>query len=171
MMGRGTDRGQIERVLKRLKKIDGISVRTTIIVGFPTETDAEFEELMAFVDEGYIDWLGVFPYFPEPGTKAVGFEQLPERVIEQRYQCALTLQEQIINKKNQNRIGTQHKTLIHAHQDSYIGHTAFATPELDSHIIVNDDKLQPGQFYDVRITNCRDCDLEAELATEQVEVR
>ncbi len=171
MMNRGTDRSYIEKILKRLKTIDGISIRTTIIVGFPGETDAEFEELMAFVTEGYFDWLGVFPYFPEPSTAAVGLEQLPDRVIEHRYQRALKLQEQILRDHNQSRVGTLHKTLIHAHQGSFVGHTAFAAPELDSHILVKGNNLQPGQFYDVRITNCRGCDLEGELVAEQGEAK
>lgn len=170
-MNRNTDRGRIERVLKRLKKIKGISVRTTIIVGYPTETDAEFDELMAFVTGGYFDWLGVFPYFQEPGTKAAGLEQLPEDIIEQRYKCAIKLQEQILSQKNVCRIGTRHKTLIHARKDSYIGHAEFTTPEIDSHIIVKGDDLQLGQFYDVRITGRKDCDLQAEPVTKQVAAR
>jgi ribosomal protein S12 methylthiotransferase len=169
MMNRATDRPHIEQVLKRLKKIAGMTIRTTIIVGFPTETDAEFEELMEFIDRDYFDWLGVFPYFPESGTKAAGFEQLPDRIVEQRYKRALKVQEQILKNKNQSRINTRHMTLIHARQDSYIGHAGFGAPELDSHIILNHENLQLGQFYKVRITDCRGCDLEAQLVTEQVE--
>ena len=169
LMSRGTDQEHIERVLNRLKKITGMSIRTTIIVGFPTETDAEFEELMAFIDTGHFDWVGVFPYFPESGTKAAGFDQLPDRVVEQRYARALELQEKIIKTKNQGRINTQHKTLIHARHGSYIGHAMFGAPELDSHILVNTDDLGLGQFYDVRITGCKGYDLEADLLTEQTE--
>lgn len=171
VMNRDVDRVRIERILKKLKQIRDISIRTTIIVGYPTETDAEFDELMAFVTEGYFDWLGVFPYFPEPGTKAAGLEQLPEDVIDERYRHAIKTQEQIISQKNQGRIGTRYKVLIHAREDSYIGHAEFAAPEIDSHIIVKDDTLQLGHFYDVRITNKQGCDLQAESVTNQVEVR
>jgi ribosomal protein S12 methylthiotransferase len=169
-MNRGTDRDRIEGILKRLKENKDISVRTTIIVGYPTETDAEFDELMAFVTEGYFDWLGVFPYFPEPGTEAAGLEQLPDDVIEKRYKCAIKLQEQILAQKNQRRIGTRHKTLIHARKDYYIGHAEFSTPEIDSHLIVKGDDLRLGQFYDVRITARKGCDLQAESVTRQAEV-
>ncbi|UCD05951.1 MAG: 30S ribosomal protein S12 methylthiotransferase RimO [candidate division WOR-3 bacterium] len=166
-MKRGTTAKSIENVLKTLKKIIGFSVRTTLIVGFPGETDAEFNELMQFVDKGYFDWLGVFPYHCEEGTEAAKLVQTPEKIIRERYEKAVDMQQRIIARANRKRLNRPYRVLVHSFDGhNYIGHAEFNAPDIDSQILVKGDNLQPGKFYDVRIADIKDGD----LISEPVEV-
>lgn len=164
LMNRGTGRDRIVTTMARLKKIRDMVIRTTVIVGYPSENDDEFNELMEFVEAGYIDWLGVFPYYREPGTKAAEFDQLPDDLIEARYNRATAIQQKLVKQKNQEREGYICKVLVHAREDEFVGHTEFAAPEIDSRVFIKDDTLELGEYYDVRITNTSDCDLQGELA-------
>lgn len=162
-MKRGTTVKRIEDVLRTLKKINGFSVRTTLIVGFPGETDAEFNELMQFADRGYFDWLGVFPYYCEEGTEAARLEQTPEEIIRERYEKALDMQHRIIARANSERLNRRYRVLLHSFDgQNYIGHAEFNAPDIDGQILVKGDNLQPGKFYDVRITDIKDGDLMSE---------
>jgi ribosomal protein S12 methylthiotransferase len=162
-MKRGTTVKRIEDVLKTLKKINGFSVRTTLIVGFPGETDAEFNELMQFIDRGYFDWLGVFPYYCEEGTEAARLEQTPEKIIRERYEKALDMQQRIITRASRERLNRRYRVLVHSFDGhNYIGHAEFNAPDIDSQILIKGDNLQPGKFYDVRITDIKDGDLMSE---------
>lgn len=163
-MKRGTTAERVESVLKTLKKISGFSVRTTLIVGFPGETDAEFNELMRFIDKGYFDWLGVFPYHCEEGTEAARLEQTPNEIVKERYEKAIDIQQQIIARANRNRLDRRYRVLIHSFDgNNYIGHAEFNAPDVDNQIFIRGDNLQPGRFYDVRITSIKDGDLKSEL--------
>jgi ribosomal protein S12 methylthiotransferase len=171
LMNRDTGMDRIVTTMARLKKIRNMVIRTTIIVGFPSESDNEFSELMEFVETGYIDWLGVFPYYCEPGTNAAKLDQLPDDLIEARYRKATAIQQKLVRQKNQEREGDVCKVLVHAREDEFIGHTEFAAPEIDSQVFIKDNTLELGKYHDVRITTTRDHDLQGELAYERNGVR
>jgi len=163
-MKRGTTAKHIEGILKTLKKITGFSVRTTLIVGFPGETDAEFNELMQFIDKGYFDWLGVFPYHCEEGTEAARLEQTPEEIVKERYEKALDLQQRIVRRANLERLNRRYRVLVHSFEGhNYIGHAEFNAPDIDSQILIKGNNLQIGRFYDIRVTSIEDADLMSEL--------
>ncbi|MBE0432961.1 MiaB/RimO family radical SAM methylthiotransferase [candidate division WOR-3 bacterium] len=164
-MNRRVDRQRIERVIKELNEIDGIAIRTTVIVGYPTETDAEFDELMEFCGEGYFDWLGVFPYYRERGTEASGLRQLPEETIRRRYAKALALQQYLLKEKNRRRCGITYRALIHGRGAIATGHAGWSAPECDSQILVEDQTLVPGEFYHIRISRVAGSDLRGEMAS------
>ena len=163
LMNRGVNKKQIHSQFMKLKQIKGISLRTTVIAGFPSETDIEFKELVNFIEEIGIDWLGVFPYYCETGTKAAGFYQLPEYTIEKRYQELLKLQQKIIQMTNRKKIGETHKTLIHQKNTQYKGHTQYACPEIDSNVLINTDDLMLGEFCRAYFTGLSGCDINAEV--------
>ncbi len=166
MMKRGTSRERLESVIKTLLTIPDISIRTTIIIGFPGETDAEFDELMEFVGSGYFDWLGVFPYYCEAGTIAAELKQLPDDLIGERYQTALSLQQHLIERKQRARCGHDYKVLLHSSGDRCVGHAEFCAPEVDGQIHVEGQNLKAGRFYDVRMTGMKGSDLRGEIIEE-----
>lgn len=151
LMNRGVDRKRIETILKGLKKIKGISLRTTVITGFPTERSCEFKEMVKFLRKGYFDWLGVFPYYCEQGTEAAKLEQLPRLVVKKRYYKIIEIQKELIRKKSRGRIGRVFKTLIHERRGDYIGHAEFCAPGIDGKIIVKFRNLKLGEFYNLKL--------------------
>ena len=167
IMNRATTRGDIESTLARLKRIDNMSVRTTIIVGYPTETNEEFDELMDFISQGYFDWVGIFPYYREQGTPASKLKQLPSEVIEQRYAEAIALQQRLIKQKNRGRIGRRFKVLVHGREQSFIGHAKCTAPEIDSQILIADGRLEVGKIYEVRITGVKGNDMLGEMVSRK----
>ncbi|UCF69743.1 MAG: 30S ribosomal protein S12 methylthiotransferase RimO [candidate division WOR-3 bacterium] len=162
-MNRGVDRHRIVEVVRELKSIPDIALRTTIIVGYPTETDDEFSELMEFLSQGYFDWLGVFPYYREPGTRAAQLPQLPDEVITDRYEMALALQQELLKRKNTERCGKTYQTLIHARDRQFVGHAKFCAPEIDSRILIHQGNLALGRTYDIQITDTVGTDLRGEV--------
>jgi ribosomal protein S12 methylthiotransferase len=167
LMERDTSRDQIVKTLEQLKAIQDITIRTTIIVGYPTETDGEFDELMEFVRAGYIDWLGVFPFYQEAGTKAAQLPALPEDVVEKRYGIATQLQQRMVMEKNEERKGNVYRVLIHARADQFVGHAEFSAPDIDSQVLIANDNLELGEYYRVRIENTHEADLQGELVSKE----
>ncbi|MGD9380752.1 MAG: 30S ribosomal protein S12 methylthiotransferase RimO [candidate division WOR-3 bacterium] len=166
LMERNTSRDRITKTLARLKKIQNMAIRTTVIVGYPTESDAEFNELMEFVKAGHIDWLGVFPYYREAGTKAAQLAGLTDDVIEERYSIATKTQQQLVAQRNEQRKGNVYKVLIHDRADQFVGHAEFSAPEIDSQVLIENDNLEVGRYYRVRINTLSESDLLGELANE-----
>ena len=163
LMNRHVTKKQIHDQFLKLKQIKGISLRTTVIAGFPSETDIEFKELVNSIEDIDIDWLGVFSFYRETGTQAAEFDQLPEHVIEERYQELLKLQQKIIQITNRKKIGETHKTLIHHKNTQYKGHTQYTCPEIDSNVLINTDDLRLGEFCSARFTSLNGCDINAEV--------
>lgn len=163
LMNRDMTKRQIHDQFRKLRQIKGISLRTTVIAGFPSETDIEFKELVNFIMDIDIDWLGVFSYYRETGTQSAEFDQLPEHVIEERYQKLLRLQQKIIQITNRKKIGKTHKTLIHQKNMQYKGHTQYSCPEIDSNVLINTDDLMLGAFCSARFTSLNGCDINAEV--------
>ncbi len=160
MNRRGTS-DHIKSILEKVRSY-GIFVRTTMIVGFPGETDEQFETLLDFVREFRFDRLGAFTFSPEEGTPAAEFEdQVDEDVKQMRLDQLMLLQQEISFESNKERIGKTVKVLVEDFEDGYyIGRSPLEAPDIDGIIKIDTDlELSAGDFVTVRITDCDAYDL------------
>ena len=148
--------------------IPDIAIRTTLIVGFPGETDQDFELLKQFVAETKFDRLGVFTYSHEENTYAGDnySDNIPGHVKQQRMEQIMEIQQNISLQKNQQKTGKTFKVIIdRKEQDYYIARTQYDSPEIDNEVIIKSTKpLQTGQFYNVKITDAYEFDLIGQIA-------
>jgi len=170
-MQRGIDREGTLALLRQFREqLPEVTIRTTLIVGYPGETEKEFEELKAFVREARFDRMGCFAYSPEEGTPA---ERLGDPVAEEeknrRVGELMALQEQISLEKNEARVGRIFRVLVDRREgDYYIARTEFDSPEVDDEVLIPAKRpLRTGSFYHVRITQALENDLMAELIQEK----
>ena len=168
-MGRRTDREELfEKIALLRERIPDIALRTTLICGFPGETDAQHEELMAFVDEIEFDRLGAFPFSPEEGTPAFSFpDQLSDEIKKERCDAVMALSSEVIEDCNRDMIGRTLDVLIEgriADEDNiYIGRSYRDAPDVDGYVFVkNDYELLSGTILPVRITESYEYDLMGE---------
>jgi ribosomal protein S12 methylthiotransferase len=146
--------------------VPDINIRTTLIVGYPGETESEFEELLQFVNESRFDRLGAFTYSHEENTHAFALkDDVDEDIKADRLNRLMELQEQISFEKNQEKVGLSLKVIIDRKEGQfYIGRTQFDSPEVDNEVIIKSTKkLKIGDFYQVKITYAEAFDLNAEL--------
>ena len=166
-MRRGTTMYKTKNLIKKFRKdVPGISIRTSLIVGYPGETDKEFKELLDFVRESKFDRLGVFTYSHEENTHAHKLEDnVPEEVKHQRAEEVMDLQSSISYDLNQKRIGQTYKVLFDRKEgDYYIGRTEFDSPDVDNEVIVNEGFLfENRRFYDIKIIKADHYDLYGEV--------
>jgi len=148
-----------EEIIRLIKKLKGISLRTTVIAGFPTETDEEFDELYDFLKQGHFDWFGVFKYYREENTPAELLKQLPPSVVNKRFDKLIKLQQKLIKNKNQKRVNKSFKILVHQKNRYFIGHTEFSAPDIDGQIIIKRNDVKLGEFHFLKITNAKGVDL------------
>jgi len=163
-MGRGHDRAKLERLLHRFReRIPDVALRTTVLTGFPGETEESFSELLEFVREFRFDRLGVFPYSHEEGTPAYkSFQDLvPDRIKSRRAAAIMELQQEISLQLNEEKIGKTFKVLIDRREEDYfVGRTQYDSPEVDNEVLLPvDQELSTGQFYRVKITGADEFDL------------
>lgn len=147
-------------------RVPGICLRTTLIAGFPGETEQDVEELKGFLQEHRFDRVGIFSYSHEEGTSAYGLaDDVPADVKQQRAQEVMEVQQEISYEKNQEKLGQVFRTLIDKKEAGrYLGRTEFDSVEVDNEVIVqSSEKLPIGEFVDVRITKAYDYDLEGEV--------
>lgn len=158
----------VKDTVKMIKKIiPNACVRTTFIVGFPGETEEDFNELYDFVKESEFDRVGVFTYSQEKGTPAGEYEnQVDEEIKNARREKLMLLQQQISLKKNQKYIGKKLKVLVEYIEHSknnrkkIVGRSFRDAPEIDGQVYISlDEHILPGQFIDVKITDCDEYDL------------
>ena len=174
-MGRRTTRAQLTATIEKLRKeIPDIVLRTTLITGFPGETEADHQEVMEFVDEMEFDRLGAFTYSPEEGTSAETMEgQIPEEVKEERRDEIMELQQEISLEKGNDRIGQELLVMIEGKvsgESAYIARTYGDAPKVDGYIFVQTGELlMTGDFAKVRVTGALEYDLIGELADEYTE--
>lgn len=168
-MNRRTSRKQILSLIEKIrKKIPGLTIRTTLMVGFPGETDEEFAELLDFIREVKFERLGLFKYSQEQGTRASNFPgQIPEKIKQARYRQALSLQQDICTKINQGFLGKELRLLIDEETSSdkniFLGRTEGDAPEVDGCVYVKSEKkLKAGDFVKVKITDTLEYDLAGE---------
>lgn len=155
-----------ELLLKMKNKIPNLSLRTTFMVGFPDESDKQFEELCKFIKEVKFDKMGCFTYSPEEDTPAFDFEnQIDDDIKKRRAEVIMDIQYSITEEANKARIGNIYKTIIDSFEDGhYIGRSYLDSPEIDSGIIINSDReLVVGEFVDVKITDYDGYDLIGEV--------
>ena len=169
-MNRKGSRDDLEALIKKIRaKIPEIILRTTLITGFPTETEEQFEELCEFVKETRFDRLGCFAYSPEEDTIAAQMDgQVDEQTKVSRAENIMEMQMDIMREKNEEKIGTVIETLIEGWDDyikCYFGRTVCDAPEVDGKIFFMSDRpLIIGDFVKVQINDCLDYDLLGELA-------
>ena len=168
-MGRRTSKAQLLEIIEKLRKeIPDISLRTTLITGFPGETQEQHEELKDFVDEMEFDRLGVFTYSPEEDTPAATMtEQIPEEVKEDRQAELMELQQEIAFDLAEDMVGREVLVMIEgkvADENAYVGRTYKDAPNVDGLIFINtDEELMSGDFARVRVTGALEYDLIGEL--------
>ncbi len=164
-MRRRVGRAQIERLLDRLRRrIESLVLRTTLIAGFPGETDQQFEELLAFVRQQRFERLGAFAYCAEPGTPAAELEdQVPEDVGRLRRRRLMAAQQEITFAFNASQVGRRIDVLLDRdvpeETDAYVGRGHADAPEVDGVVYVTGENLAPGQIVPCEIVASRGYDL------------
>ena len=171
-MRRGLKSDGIKKRIEDLRKVNSeIALRTSIIVGFPGETDDDFNELHDFVEEIQFDRLGVFTYSEEEGTHGATLkDDVPKKVKTERMDAIMMLQQGINLRKNEALIGSRERVLIdfHSEDDTSIGRTYRDAPEIDNSVRI-DGKLPIGDFVDVKITQASEYDMKGEILTYEPE--
>lgn len=171
-MGRKTDRQQLERLVANLRQqIPDIALRTTLISGFPGETEEDHEILMEFVDQMEFERLGVFAYSQEEDTPAAAFpDQIEEEIKEERRDQIMELQQEIAFEKSQSMVGRVLDVMIEGKvvdEDAYVGRTYMDAPGVDGLIFVNTRaQLISGDFIRARVTGAAEYDLIGEMCDE-----
>lgn len=174
-MGRRTDCASIEALIGKLREAaPDIAIRTSLIAGFPGETQEEHEALMAFLDEQELDRVGVFTYSREDGTPAATFEnQIDEETAEQWRNEIMELQQEISLDKNETFVGKIMQVIIEGYSsddDVYVGRTYRDAPGVDGLVFVNCDyELMSGQIVDVRINEVGPYDMIGGIVDESAE--
>ena len=168
-MKRGLGGEKTEALIEKIKfEVPDIAMRTTLIVGYPGETEEEFEDLMSFVKRTKFERLGVFTYSPEEDTAAYKLEDdVPEDVKEDRRDRIMMLQQDISYEINRQQVGKEMRVVIDKKEgDNYIGRTEYDSPDVDNEVIISSatKELMIGEFYNVRIIGFDFFDLNAEIA-------
>ncbi|MBQ9356390.1 MAG: 30S ribosomal protein S12 methylthiotransferase RimO [Prevotella sp.] len=169
-MHRHFSKQQTLELIDRLRReVPGIHLRTTLMVGFPGETDEDFCELMDFVRQARFERMGAFAYSEEEGTYAAKHyaDDVPEEVKQRRLDRLMRLQQDISAEVEAQKVGTTMKVVIDREEgDYYVGRTEFCSPEVDPEVLVKKGKkrLETGQFYNVLITGAEEFEVYGEIA-------
>ncbi|MBQ3608427.1 MAG: 30S ribosomal protein S12 methylthiotransferase RimO [Bacteroidaceae bacterium] len=168
-MRRNVSKSETYDLIEKFRReVPGIHLRTTLMVGFPGETEEDFEELKEFVQKARFDRMGAFAYSEEEGTYAAETyeDSIPQEVKQARLDELMALQQEISADLSQAKVGQELKVIIDRKEgDYYIGRTQFDSPEVDPEVLIkaNGKRLFSGRFYRVRITNADDFDLFGEI--------
>ena len=168
-MRRNVSKSETYDLIEKFRQeVPGIHLRTTLMVGFPGETEEDFEELKEFVQKARFDRMGAFAYSEEEGTYAAEAyeDSIPQEVKQARLDELMALQQEISADLSHNKIGQEFKVIIDRKEgEYYIGRTQFDSPEVDPEVLIKADgkRLFSGRFYQVRITNADDFDLFGEI--------
>ena len=168
-MRRNVSKSETYDLIEKFRReVPGIHLRTTLMVGFPGETEEDFEELKEFVQKARFDRMGAFAYSEEEGTYAAEKyeDSIPQEVKQARLDELMALQQEISADLSQAKIGQTFKVIIDRKEgEYYIGRTQFDSPEVDPEVLIKADgkRLFNGRFYQVRITNADDFDLFGEI--------
>jgi ribosomal protein S12 methylthiotransferase len=167
-MKRGITQKETKELIATIRKeVPGIAIRTTMLVGFPGETEEDFEDLLDFVREQRLDRLGVFPYSHEESTGAYDFpDDIPDEVKQERAARLMEVQEEISFEINQAKIGNTYKVLFDRKEGQhFVGRTEFDSPEVDNEVLVDASKffVRIGDFANVKITDATEFDLIGEV--------
>ena len=168
-MRRNVSKSETYDLIEKFRReVPGIHLRTTLMVGFPGETDEDFEELKEFVQKARFDRMGAFAYSEEEGTYAAQTyeDSIPQEVKQARLDKLMSIQQGISAELSQAKIGQEMKVIIDRKEgEYYVGRTQFDSPEVDPEVLIKADskRLFSGRFYRVRITNADDFDLYGEI--------
>ncbi|HPE77778.1 MAG TPA: 30S ribosomal protein S12 methylthiotransferase RimO [Draconibacterium sp.] len=167
-MMRHVTREETEALIKRIKdEVPGVVLRTTFLVGFPGETEADYEELKDFIEEMKFERLGVFPFSNEDGTYANRHfkDDVPDEEKQERADEIMEIQQEISAGLNRQKVGKIMKVIIDKKEgEFYVGRTEFDSPEVDGEVLVTSSgKLKNGDFVNVKITGSEDYDLYGEV--------
>lgn len=167
-MRRGTTKSKTYKLLEDMRsRVPGIAIRTTLITGYPGETEADFEELCQFVRDVRFDRLGVFTYSHEENTHAFKLEDdVPEDVKKERANTIMEIQREISDELNAEKIGKTFRVLFDKTEGGYfVGRTEFDSPDVDNEVLVptKGNYVRMGDFAEVRITDASDYDLYGEI--------
>ena len=167
-MRRGTTQAKTEALIREFReRVAGIAIRTTLIVGYPGETQEDFERLKQWVKDTRFDRLGCFTYSHEENTHAFGLvDDVPEDVKMARANEIMALQSDISWSLNQDKIGREFRVILDRKEgEYYVGRTEFDSPDVDNEVLipVKDGYLRQGEFYRVKITEAEDFDLFAKI--------
>ena len=174
-MGRRTNQAQLREMISKLRTaIPDIALRTTMIAGFPGETEEDHEEVMRFVDEMEFERLGVFAYSAEEDTPAAAFpDQIDQEVKEERRDEIMELQQEIAFEKSESMVGRVLDVMIEgkvADEPAYVGRTYMDAPGVEGYIFVNTgEAMMSGDFVRVKVTGSSDYDLIGEVYNESAE--
>jgi ribosomal protein S12 methylthiotransferase len=164
----------LDLIKKARRIVPGIVIRTSFIVGFPGETEADYKELEAFVSAAKIDWLGVFTYSDEEGAAAFNLAdetKIPNRTIQSRRRKLMKLQQKVSARSKQDWVGREIDLLVEGESEEtqllWEGRTSLHAPEIDGKVFINDfgphETLVPGTFYRAKITESHDYDVVARI--------
>jgi len=168
-MNRPIDKRYIIDLINRLRdRIPNLALRTTFMVGFPGETDQDFEELLNFVKEVRFERLGAFIYSQEEGTPAHNFsQQIPKRIKKERLEKLMITQQKISKEINSSYLGKEVEVLVDEISSGKsklaIGRTEANAPEIDGKVIIKTDKVLAGEFMKVNIMETSEYDLVGEI--------
>lgn len=166
-MRRGINREKTEELLANIRnRVPGIALRTTLIAGYPGETEEDFREMVEFVENSRFDRLGVFAYSHEENTHAFNFDDdVPEEVKEQRANAVMEIQQEISLELNKEKVGSEMKVLVdRLESGTYFARTEFDSPEVDNEVLIDASQvyLRIGDMVTVKITDATEFDLMAE---------
>ena len=167
LMRRGTTREKTEALLDTMRsKVPDISIRTTLIAGYPRETDADFQEMYDFVKRSRFERLGIFTYSHEENTHAFNMkDDVPDEIKQERANTIMELQEGISREINEAKVGKTFKVLIDKKESgNFVGRTEHDSPEVDNEVLIDASKhyMRVGDFADIKITDATEFDLYGE---------
>ncbi len=170
-MNRRITRTQTAQLIQKLReRLPGVVLRTSVMVGFPGETDREFQELLDFLGQVRFERLGAFTYWREEGTQAAGFaRQVPQKVKEERFHQVMSLQQKISFEFNRSLVGKVLPVLVDRQVDTpavrLIGRTQMDAPEVDGQVLISEGQVQVGQFCKVKITKAYEYDIVGKIVS------
>ncbi len=166
-MKRQITREEMEDLIGAIRQtVPGICIRTTLIAGFPGETLDDIDEMKLFLQKERFDRVGIFTYSHEEGTSAHDLvDDIPQEEKDRRAQEVMEVQQEISLEKNQEKVGKTFKVIIDKKEAGrYLGRTEFDSVEVDNEVVVHStEKLNPGDFVQVKITKAYDYDIEGEV--------
>ena len=167
LMRRNITKAETIALIERIRKeVPGIHLRTTLLVGHPGETEEDFEELKEFVRMMRFERLGVFPYSHEEDTYAgeTYEDNIPQEVKQERAEEIMAIQQEIALDINRQKIGSIFKVVIDRCEEEYfVGRTEYDSPEVDGEVLIADQRLEIGSYYQVQITDAEEFDLYGEI--------
>ena len=166
-MRRGSSRSRIEALIDHLRRrVPGIAIRTSVMVGFPGETDSDFQELLDFVAGARFEHLGIFKYSREENTPSFDFsDQIAEKIKQERFELLQEIQQDIALEINRRRVGWETLVLVDDFDESrnvYVGRTQWDAPEIDNRVVLKGDYII-GEMYPVQIVSATEDELVAEI--------